>query len=511
MEADEQGCEAGDGSLLVVDDNPYDLRILKQLLEREGYAVHGAGDAESARSQVRVCLPGLILLDVKLPGMDGYQLCQHLKAEEATRDVPVIFISGGDEASAKVRAFKSGGVDYITKPFHHEEVLARVATHLALHGLQRRLEERVRQRSSVLALANARLQREITQRRQAEERFRGMLEAAPDAMVIVNQHRQIVLVNTRAESLFGYDRSELLGQSVEMLMPERYRQAHSNYGDSYIVAPRPRSMGETLDLFALRRDGTEFPVELSLSPLLTGGTHLVITAIRDVSLRKGIERELLESRQRLRDLTTHRETVREQERKRIAGEIHDELGSLLTALKMDIALLRMQLGENPSALDRLGQMRELVERTIRMVRQVATCLRPAALNLGLVAALEWLVEDFQRRTGVVCSLQADAEVAMEDAHATAVFRIVQESLTNVARHAAASRVHVALVCSEEGMELSVEDDGRGFDPAGVAPGSFGLIGMRERALILGGEARVDSSPGSGSRVSIRIPLPEAAA
>lgn len=490
---------AAGGSVLVVDDTPQYLAALKRLLGRQGYRVYLASDGETALEVVRREFPDLVLLDVKMPGMDGYETCRRLQAEAATRHAPVIFISGEGDVEAKVRAFECGGVDYITKPFQDAEVLMRVATHLTVHALQRRLEERVGARTAELAVANARLQHEIAERRQAEEKFRSVLESAPEAMVIVNARREVTLVNSRAEELFGYRRDELLGQAIEMLMPERFGRQHAVVGARYVAAPCPRAMSENLALFGRRRDGSEFPVAISLSPLATPEGLFVISTIRDISARK-------EAEAALRELAAHRDAVREEERKRIAGEIHDELGSLLTALKMDVSLLHMQLPEEAPAQERVGQMRELIERTIHMVRQVATQLRPAALNLGLVPALEWLVEDFGRRTGLACTFATEAEVVMNDAHATAAFRIVQESLTNVSRHAEARRVHVTLNCAGDALELTVADDGCGFDVAAVGAASFGLFGIRERARNLGGRATVLSTPGRGTRVSIWIPL-----
>lgn len=494
--------EQGQGTLLVVDDEPYCLEALKRLLVRNGYFVHAAVNGESALQLASSIEPDLILLDGRMPGLDGYETCRQLKAQAATHDIPVMFISGADEIAAKVRAFESGGVDYITKPFQDAEVLARAATHLALRRLQCRLEEQVQTRTAALAMVNARLQREIADRREAEGRFRGVLESAPDAMVLVDAGGRIVLVNSRTEILFGYRRDELLGRPVEVLMPERFHDIHVEHAGGYMSAAHSRSMGENLSLFGCHQDGREFPVEISLSPLHTTDGMYVISTIRDITGRRQVEAKL-------RELVAYRDVVREEERKRIAGDIHDELGSLLTALKMDICLLRMQLGDNAAVGKRLAQMRELVERTIRMVRKVATRLRPTALNLGLVPALEWLLGDFRQHNDIACALDADVvDVKLDDAQTTALFRIVQESLTNVARHARASRVDVALGRHGKGLELTVMDDGRGFESAKVENGSFGLLGIRERALALGGRAAVLSEAGKGTRVSIWIPLAE---
>jgi PAS domain S-box-containing protein len=497
--ADEKEDAAASGNVLVVDDTPQYRRVLERLLSRHGYHVATAADGEAALVEARRFRPDLILLDIHMPGVDGFETCRRLKADATTQPIPVVFISGIDDIAAKVQAFAAGGVDYLTKPFHDDEVLMRVATHLALCGLQQRLEERVRERTAALALANVRLEREIAERREAEERFRGVLESAPEAMIIVNVRREVVMVNTQAERLFGYRRGEMLGRPIEMLMPQRHRGAHVGLASTFLKTPRLRPMGDGRALFGRRRDGGEFPVEISLSPLTSPGGQLVIAAVRDISERQRTEAAL-------RELAAHRDAVREEERKRIAGEIHDELGSLLTALKMDISLLRMQLPDDSPALERVGQMRELVERTIGMVRQVATQLRPAALNLGLVAALEWLVEDFGRRTGIACVLDTDTEVTLGDAQATAIFRIVQESLTNIARHAGAAHVEVTLGCAGGLLRLGVADDGRGFDAAAAGSKSFGLFGIRERVRALGGKAAVDSVPGGGTRVAIEIPL-----
>lgn len=498
--------EKAHGTILVIDDTPPYVRLFSNLLTRHGYRVHAAMDARQALILARSVLPDLILLDVKMPGMDGYALCGQLKADARTRDIPVIFVSGADHVDDKVRGFACGGVDYIAKPFGDEEVLARVSTHLALHSLQKNLEERVRERTAELTAANALLSAEIEERRRAEEKFRGVLESAPEAMTIIDRRSRIVLVNSQAEALFGYRREELMGKPVEVLMPERFRCAHEELGAGYLAQPHRRPMGKGRGLYGLCRDGREFPAEISLSPLGNDADMLVICSIRDISERMRIEKELVDSRERLRELAAHHDTVREKERKHIAGEIHDELGSLLTALKMDISLLRMNAAEGTELRGRIEQMRELVEQTIGVVRHVATQLRPTALNLGIVPALEWLVEDFVRRTGIACTFGADDEIGMDDAQATAVFRIVQESLTNVARHAAAGTVAVRLTRRAAGIDLSIRDDGGGFDPAAqVRRDAFGLLGLRERALLLGATLAIDSAPGRGTVVALAIP------
>lgn len=226
----------------------------------------------------------------------------------------------------------------------------------------------------------------------------------------------------------------------------------------------------------------------------------------EVGERKRTELELLASREQLRQLSAHLEAVREEERKRIAMEIHDELGQLLTALKMDVSLLKMHLSGNSVAIRKADEMRELVEKTIQIVRHVASHLRPAALNFGLASALEWLAADFSRHTQIPCHFHMKgAEPSFSDPRATAIFRIVQESLTNVARHAGASRVDVMLVSTEAGFELSICDDGRGFDIVAARAGySYGLQGMAERARLIDAHLHIQSERGAGSVVRLCV-------
>ncbi|UIF88158.1 sensor histidine kinase [Cupriavidus sp. UYPR2.512] len=239
-----------------------------------------------------------------------------------------------------------------------------------------------------------------------------------------------------------------------------------------------------------------------------GGSLLMLCGTAFFLLRLRRSHHQLEAvHAQLRQFSTHLESVREEERKRIAMEIHDELGQLLTALKMDVSLLGMKLADPERAKRKLGEMRELVEQTLGKVRHVASHLRPAALNFGIVPALEWLTEDFARRSRSACRLHVHGGgTELNDQQATAVFRIAQESLTNVARHADASVVTVTLDCAIEGITLSVADNGRGFSPDLARHGySYGLLGMSERARVLRADLLVQSEPGAGTTITVSIP------
>jgi signal transduction histidine kinase len=228
--------------------------------------------------------------------------------------------------------------------------------------------------------------------------------------------------------------------------------------------------------------------------------------------RIAIERRQLEDQ--LRELSAHVESVREDERTGIAREIHDELGQALTALKMDIAwIVRRSTSESmhltrDGLLEKLGAMSKMTDEIIQQVRRISAELRPGVLDdLGLVAAIEWQSQEFENRTGTVCVVDADPMERPLDRHAsTAVFRIFQEALTNVTRHAEAKHVDVRLECRAEALSLTVKDDGKGITAeAARSPRSLGLLGVRARARRLGGSVEITGAPGSGTTVSLCVP------
>ena len=203
--------------------------------------------------------------------------------------------------------------------------------------------------------------------------------------------------------------------------------------------------------------------------------------------------------------------IREEEKARVARELHDELAQSLSALKMDTLWVREHASHVPEAVsNRLNGMVEMIDRTVSATRRIAADLRPMLLDdLGLLPAIEWLVADFTRRSSVACELSVDEdlELQLREPYATAVFRIVQESLANVAKHAAASQVRVSLGKVSDGVMLRVQDNGCGFFTlAPRKPQSLGLTGLRERAQLLGGSATVQSAPGQGTCVEVYIPL-----
>lgn len=221
------------------------------------------------------------------------------------------------------------------------------------------------------------------------------------------------------------------------------------------------------------------------------------------------ERQLLRSHGQLRALAARMESAREDERRRIAREVHDQLGQALTGLRFDIAWLATRVAEQPALCKKTGEMSGLVDEMVQAVRRIAMTLRPVVLDdLGFVPAVEWQIQEFEARTHIRCEFRTSlAGLDLDPGKAITLFRILQEALTNVARHAGASRVLVRLAREDNNLLFSITDDGAGFDPQRVeARHSLGLLGMRERARLVGGSVSVAGRPGKGTEVAVRLPL-----
>lgn len=271
------------------------------------------------------------------------------------------------------------------------------------------------------------------------------------------------------------------------------------------------TIGEELAVAAMKAGAHDFVMKGSLAKLVPAVAHAV-EAGKVRRQHQQAQLELRDSRERLRQLTVHLESVREDERASLAREIHDELGGILTALKMDISWLKRRCtGCSGDMGDKLESMVALTDGAIQSMRRIITALRPSILDdLGLAAAIEWQLSEFGRRSGMKTHIDIApeaAELAWSSRVATAVFRIFQESLTNVARHANAASVSASLRCVGSEVVLRVRDDGCGIRQEELAkPGSFGILGMRERAHSLQGELRLISGDGGGAEVVLRLPV-----
>ncbi|HTS20516.1 MAG TPA: PAS domain-containing sensor histidine kinase [Casimicrobiaceae bacterium] len=346
--------------------------------------------------------------------------------------------------------------------------------------------------------------------REVDARVVSIVDSAMDPIVAVDEDQRVVLFNAAAEKAFGWTSAQVIGRPLDLLIPQRFHTLHRNHIRRFgATGVTSRRMGSEMVLTAVRASGEEFPIEASISQHSAGEHKFFTVILRDVSQRIRAEEALRRSKDELRELGAAAHNAREQEQSRIARELHDELGQSLTALKMLAASAReTAVGDGPTAA-KLAKIESLLDTTVASARRIAADLRPLMLDdLGLIPAVEWLTEDFSQRHRVACELDVeDPELRLPSAQESAVFRIVQESLTNVARHARARHVVVRLARENSGLAISVSDDGIGFSSdAPRNPNSRGLLGMRERAYLLGGEVHVASGPGRGTIVEVRLPI-----
>jgi PAS domain S-box-containing protein len=339
---------------------------------------------------------------------------------------------------------------------------------------------------------------------------------AADKDALINYawgHHRITRVNGAMLSQYGFTREQMIGLTPADLYahdPAEGRAAWRRFfdaGRTHTVTRERKADGTPIliegDYVCLYDDEGRITGHFGIQRDITERTR------QEQALRES-EESLRRSRQELRDLAARLQTVREEERTRIARELHDELGQALTGLKLDLSWVRGRLTRQQSDLsERMQALVSRVDGTVDAVRRIATELRPGVLDLlGLVAAIEWQAQEFGRRTGIETNLAIHSDQSpLDDARATTVFRILQEALTNVARHAQASEVRITYSRDRDQIMLEVADNGRGFAQDQLAGRrSLGLVGIRERAIACGGELELTAKPGQGTVVKVRIPL-----
>lgn len=386
---------------------------------------------------------------------------------------------------------------YFPKPIapneHHERLLA-IARHTAAVCISRKREE-----DALLA---------------SEERYRTLFETAPNSVRVFDEGLRLIMANQQAVKLFGYDRtSEIIGMAArDFVAPEDWER-----GREIVQQVLETGRMVVYETTGLRKDGSSFALESRLTKIVgeQGKPQAFLSVSTDITERKQAELALKTSAEQLRALSARIHSAREEEGTRIAREIHDELGGAMTGLKWDLEALDRSLtkGRPPNGSGRLREriagMTALIEGTIDIVRRISSDLRPGVLDdLGLPAAIDWQATQFQSRTGISYHADSTLEtVKLSRSGATAVFRIFQEILTNVLRHAQAKNIFVGLEEHDNFLDLRVRDDGRGITEGEKSNRhSLGLLGMRERALLVGGEVSIIGDHLKGTTIHVRVPL-----
>lgn len=350
----------------------------------------------------------------------------------------------------------------------------------------------------------------------------GIIDTASAAILTVDADQKIVIANQAATEVFGIAHDDLVGSPLERVLPQRFRADHARavrqFGEGEGEA---RSMGMLRDVKALRANGEEFPIDAAISVLRSGGQAWYTVVLQDITERRRSEAilhaaqaELEHSRAELRLLIAAQDRIQEEERKRIARELHDDLQQTLAALRMDASEIGERLAVDPGGVAPLvAEVERLATAAIVSIRRIVNDLRPEMLeDLGLVPALTTLVGQFADRTGTICRMDVSDEVGVavndEATLASCLYRVTQEALNNVAKHARASTVQLSLAqLAPSLIRLRISDDGIGMGQATTrAPDSFGLLGMAERVRAMGGRLQIDGNQGGGTTIEVLAPV-----
>ncbi|MCP4544814.1 MAG: response regulator [Chloroflexi bacterium] len=493
------------GDILIVDDEPANLRLLLNMLIEQGYKVRSAPSGRLALTGAQAVPPDLILLDIRMPDLSGFEVCKQLKANPRTCDIPIIFISALGQVEDKVRAFTLGGVDYITKPFQIEEVLARVRTHLELHTLQRQL----------------------TEEKTYVESARAMLWTVLnniDALIYVAdlETYEILFANVQLEQVFGKVEGCICWQALQddQTEPCSFCSNHALLDEQ-----RPPD-GIHRWQFQNTRNGRWYTVADSVIEWMDG--RLVrLSMAADITAYKQTEIQLL-AQQRL--------MVALDERERIGRELHDDLGQAMSYIGVQIqtALAVLEQTQTAQAKIILTQLTQVVQDANDNVLQHMLGIRTPTLSptdrqtspseadvatelpLDFFAVLDQYLHAIHERHGLETQVSRPQDLQNSPFSSkveTQLLRIIQEALTNIRKHASVSTARLLFTLHVDEVQVIVEDDGRGFEmpqleirrQPQVAPKYFGLSIMRERAEMVGGSLEVRSAPGEGTRIIVRVP------
>lgn len=456
--------------ILLVDDNADNLVSIEAALDSLN---EDLVSARSGTEALRYLLDNdfaAILLDVKMPDMDGFETAELIRSRKRSQHTPILFLTAYRNEEHLFRGYDLGAVDFLFKPIVPEILRSKVAVFVELS----RSAQRQRRQAEILA--------------KAELKFRSLLEAAPDAMLITTAEGEIVLANSRSDGLFGYSRQELLGQNIRVLVP-------SWALDSYHVG----------ELTSVRKNGSTFPSEISSSPLQTEEGLLITSAVRDISERKRAEERIAEQTQQLheanrelRHLSSRIVAVRDEERRRLGRELHDSQGQYLAAIKMNLEMIETtEAALSAMQKSALTEAITLLERSMREIRIISHLLHPPLLDeIGLQAVVPWYLNSFSERSGIQIDLDMPSDIAkLPDQVELAVFRVLQECLTNVHRHSGSKVAKVKILPEGTSITLEVFDRGRGLSSQnGSDPVmGVGITGMRERVRELGGHFEINSS------------------
>jgi PAS domain S-box-containing protein len=468
--------------ILIVEDDEDDRELLTLYLRNHEFAcdIEFVDTAQGMRTALQNARWDVVISDHRLPHFSSAAALEMVQALDPSP--PFILVSGFIGETAAVEALHQGATDFVMK-----DNLARLAPAIrrALHNAADRAATRAAERAL----------------RDSEMRFRSLTEIAPAGIFLASVDARCVWINEQGLSIAGVTRADVIGRDWRSVfnLDAALRSGAAPSGRAPFPFEAHIEHADGVSRWILGQVLGQFDER----GVLIG----VVGVVNDISLRKRAELDLLQSEQRLRELSSHIVSIEEQMRADLAREIHDEIGASLTGMKIDISLARADLADRPEAAARLEDFDHLVDAAVASSRRIIKALRPSVLDHGIVPALQWQLQEFERRVGVRTHFDyTGSEPVLDERQSVALFRIVQEALTNIAKHARATDVTVDLFAKEPQLTLEISDNGVGLpDGRAERPGSYGIIGMRERIQSLDGWLEIAGSPGHGVTLMIGIP------
>ncbi|MCC6858788.1 MAG: PAS domain S-box protein [Bryobacterales bacterium] len=514
-------------TILNVEDDVATRYARTRILRKAGYDVKEAATGQEALRVSAAERPALILLDVKLPDLNGLEVCRRLKDNPTTARIPVLQISAVAVSELdRLQGLGAGADTYITEPVDAEGLVAAVSALLEAKGQD---AHSAGERTLLHGLRRG--TGDVTR---SDRMFRALLDAAPDAMVIIESNGKIVLVNSKTERLFGYARHEMIGQPVEMLMPPRFRSGHTGLRQSFLQDPRPRPMGVGLELFARRKDGSEFPVEISLSPLKTEEGVLVTSVVRDITERKEAEERIralnaeLETRVSQRTAELERSNEDLQQFAYVAShDLKEPLRTVTSYAQLLEQRYRNQLSPEAADIleyivDGVRRMNALLDDLLGYSRTIGPYQPAPAARVELENVARLAISNLDaaiRESNAEVSFQA---LPVIEADSAQMLQLLQNLIGNAIKYRGPEppRVYVSAERRGENWVISVKDNGIGIEPryadrvflpfkrlhGGEYPGTgIGLAICKKIVERHGGFIWVESQPGAGSTFYFTLP------
>ena len=483
-------------NVLIVDDLDVNLKLLEEICKNIKVNLIKALSGNEALEKTKGIELALAIVDIKMPGMNGYELALKLNEKKSDVKVPIIFITASYFDEVEVfKGYGSGAVDYIFKPVNAHILRSKINVFIDLFDQKQTILRKAKLRKELvdeLTVSNVNL-------RKSEEKYRNYIDNAPDGIFVADETGRNIEVNEAACRITGYSKNELLKMSIsDVLTEESLEEGLAQFRKMVKLGTSNSEL-----MFKHKNGTTRWWIAETVK--LSETRFLGFT--KDITKSKKIEEELQKSLEQLQQLSEHIEQARENERLNISRELHDDLGQALTAVKIDLEIIKQQTSDIV-VKEKLDNVKALVGNTIKSVQRITSQLRPEIIDdLGLEAAIDWYTKEFSKRYGIEVFLDIDSEIPISKDKSLPLFRIVQESLTNIARHARAKHVEILLNKQGDVIQLVVADNGVGITEDEInSKKSFGIMSMSERTASLGGSFEISRGNDFGSKILVTFPI-----